>query len=233
MRNFPSRLLLFVLGAVLPLCGQGTMAVVGTTLNAPGVVASGVGAGAGEIRSYQDAGNQFWVSLGTDPITTNRSGIYRSSIAGYWAYFNVATGDIGLDSMFSGANTLFQIGGVTKAELYNDGHFGILSGLSFNQTNVTGATTLTANSTDAICNGGSITLPATPNNGQVLFITNVGLAACTVGGNGKGIGNVTSSIPTSYSLAAGQGVELQYDAVSTTPAWRLVSQPGSSSPPAD
>jgi hypothetical protein len=171
----------------------------------------------------------FGTSLGTDPITTNRSGIYRSSIAGYWAYFNVATGDIGLDSMFSGANTLFQIGGVTKAELYNDGHFGFLAGYSLNQTNATGATTLTANSADVICNGGSVTLPSTPNAGQAVFVTNVGLSACTVDGNGKGIGNVTSAIPTSYSLAAGQSIELQYDALSTTTAWRLLAQPSTGS----
>ncbi len=81
---------------------------------------------------------------------------------------------------------------------------------------------MTAQQSTAICNGGSITLPGSPNSGQFITVANVGSSACSIAGSGYGIGNVTSSAPTSYSLPQGSSVTLLFDAVSATNAWRVV-----------
>jgi Protein of unknown function (DUF2793) len=76
----------------------------------------------GELRSYQnyDGTIVLYVSLRTSDSVTHRSGIFRSN-AGFFAYYDTSTGDIGLDAQYTGANVVFQIGSVTKGGLTNAG----------------------------------------------------------------------------------------------------------------
>jgi hypothetical protein len=97
-------------------------------------------------------------------------------------------------------------------------------GLQISPTVATSSTTVATNKSVYICSGGSLTLPATPAAGDILVAVNVGTGSCSVAGNGYGIGNVTSAIPTSLSLAAKESGMLLFDSASATQAWRIVSR---------
>jgi len=127
---------------------------------------------------------------------------------------NFTPGPNNTNSIGSAANTVKQIyvGGFVQAgSFYTPG------------VSITGTTTTTASQGFLICNGGTITLPAAPGGGQAVEIVNTGTAACSISGNGYGIGNVASAIPTTLSLAAQASASLRFDAVSATQAWRILS----------
>jgi hypothetical protein len=127
---------------------------------------------------------------------------------------NFTPGPNNTNSIGSSTNTVKQIyvGGFVQAgSFYTPG------------VSITSATTTTASQGFLICNAGTITLPAAPGGGQAVEIVNTGTAACSISGNGYGIGNVASAIPTTLSLAPQASASLRFDAVSATQAWRILS----------
>jgi len=107
---------------------------VGTTnpqvkLDVNGVLASGMGSGNGEIRSYQSAlilpsdyGN--YVSLRTDEVAA-KSGIFRNNTNAFPFYYDTNTGDTVLDRVYGAAAIKFNISGIEKMRISSSGHVGI------------------------------------------------------------------------------------------------------------
>ncbi|MGI4873248.1 MAG: hypothetical protein ACRYFX_18965 [Janthinobacterium lividum] len=92
-------------------------------LQADGVVASGMSAGNGSVRSYQSA--NFWLDLLTSGGLSGIARFNNGNLLGYIIAYNTSTGDTQLNAPFGGASMLFKVQGATAATLLPNGNLGI------------------------------------------------------------------------------------------------------------
>jgi hypothetical protein len=65
-------------------------------------------------------------------------------------------------------------------------------------------------------------LPDTPSNGQLLSIVNLGSKSIVVVSHKVNIGNASATASTSLTLSSGEAIQLQFDGMSSTKAWRIL-----------
>lgn len=125
-------------------------------LDVEGAIGSGQLSGGGDIRSYQDATNDY-VSLTS---SGSKSGFYRNTTNDFMLYYDTTLGNTVLNTTFTGASMLFQYKGTTYATLNSSGTFGINTLNVTSSAKFNGAITLaTASSsfTTGSIGGGSLT----------------------------------------------------------------------------